>query len=131
MMVQTLARWGAKMKWLLATFLALWLAGCSDADNFNREKPVSLVTPTGHILSLTKPVSQRSLALKADTARADANENSNNAYLMECVSDACKSQCSQAIEKQSRPKWCMYFKEPIVDRHAVSATSDQERKSTE
>ena len=117
------------MKWLLATFLALCLAGCSDADSFNREKPLSLGAPTGHILSLTKPVPQRSLTPKAETARAGVN--SNNASLMECVSDACKSECSQVIEKQSRPKWCIYFKEPIVDRHAVSATSDQERKSTE
>jgi hypothetical protein len=50
--------------------------------------------------------------------------------LMECVSDACKAQCVPGNDKQSRPKWCMYFKEP-ADRGAVSATSDTQRKSSE
>jgi hypothetical protein len=37
---------------------------------------------------------------------------------MECVSEACKIKCSPDLEKGSRPKWCMYFKDPI-DRHAA------------
>jgi hypothetical protein len=50
--------------------------------------------------------------------------------LMECVSAACKTQCASEIEKKFRPKWCIYFKEPI-DRHALGATSDRQRKSAE
>jgi septin family protein len=36
---------------------------------------------------------------------------------MECVSEACKIQCSAGLEKDSRPKWCLYFKEPTTDTH--------------
>ena len=68
---------------------------------------------TGHVLSLAKSASHNSLAARAETSRAEANESANNSPLMECMSDACKAQCSPAVEKQSRPKWCMYFKEPI------------------
>jgi hypothetical protein len=48
--------------------------------------------------------------------------------LMECVSAACKAKCASEAQKQSRPKWCMYFKEP-VDRRALSTTAQS--KSTE
>ena len=120
------------MKWLFALLLALALAGCAENGNFDREKPIKLVAPTGHILSLTKSVPRKSFVARAEAAnsRADASENGNNLSLMECASDACKFQCSPRVEKHSRPKWCMYFKEPI-DRHSLSATSDEQRKSTE
>jgi hypothetical protein len=49
---------------------------------------------------------------------------------MECVSAACKSQCASGTERNSRPKWCMYFKQP-ADTHAVSVTSDELKKSAE
>ena len=101
------------MKWLLATLLALSLAGCADVENFDREKPIKLAAATGHVLSLAKSASHNSLAARAETSRAEANESANNSPLMECMSDACKTQCSSALEKQARPKWCMYFKEPI------------------
>jgi hypothetical protein len=45
---------------------------------------------------------------------------------MECASEACRLQCSSELAKESRPKWCMYFKEPI-DKHA----SEIQSKSTE
>ena len=125
------------MKWLLALPLALALAGCAENGNFDREKPIKLAAPTGHILSLTKSVPRKSFVAMAEAAnsKADASESGNNS-LMECASDACKLQCSPRVEKHSRPKWCMYlkwcmyFKEPI-DRHSLSATSDEQRKSTE
>ncbi len=116
------------MKGLLATLLALSLAGCADGENFDREKPIKLTAATGHLLSLAKSAPRNSLAARAETSRAEANESANSLPLMECMSDACKTQCSAVLEKQSRPKWCMYFKEPI-DRRAVSATA--QRKSTE
>jgi hypothetical protein len=100
------------MKWLLATLLALSLAGCADGENFDRDKPIKLAA-TGHVLSLAKSAPPNSLAARAETSRAEANESANSSPLMECMSEACKTQCSPALEKQSRPKWCMYFKEPI------------------
>jgi hypothetical protein len=33
--------------------------------------------------------------------------------LMECVTDSCKINCSPALAKRFRPKWCVHFKEPI------------------
>lgn len=116
------------MKWLFATLLALAVAGCADRGNVGQETPINLVAPTGHILSLTKSVPRTSLSARAEASRTQASESTNKSLLMECVSDACKAQCVPGIEKQSRPKWCMYFKEPI-DRRALSATA--ESKSTE
>ena len=115
------------MKWVQITLLALALAGCADSGSFDREKPVALVAPTEQVLPPTKPVRP-----KAPTARAEASkpEAAKESSLLECVSDACKAQCSLRIEKQSRPKWCAYFKQP-VDRHAASDTSEMERKSAE
>ena len=105
---------GQKMRRLLATLLALALAGCADSGNFDRERPIKLAVPTGHILSLTKSVPRKSLLVSAEAAnsKAEASESRNNSSLMECASDACKFQCSSHVEKHSRPKWCMYFKEP-------------------
>lgn len=116
------------MKWLLATLLALALAGCADRGSVDRQMPVELVTSTGHILSLTKPVPRKSLIARAEVSKTHANKSTDNPSLMECVSDACKVQCAPQVEK--RPKWCMYFKEPF-DRRALSTTSDAPRKSTE
>jgi hypothetical protein len=124
------------MKWPLAASLALALAlaGCADSGSFDREKPVKLVASTGHILPSTeqnlpptKPVQPRPHPSTAEASKPGANESSS---LMECVSDACKVQCSPAIEKHSRPKGCLYFKEPN-DRHAVIAPSDIQRNGRE
>ena len=97
------------------------LGGCTDSGIFDREKPVELVTPTEQISPPTKPVRPRGRTAKAEASKPDAAKESS---LLECVSDACKAQCSLRIEKQSRPKWCLYFKEPI-DRPAASTPSEQ------
>jgi len=113
---------GATMKWVQVTLLALALAGCADSGIFDREKPVELVTPTEQILPPSKPARP-----KAQTAKAQASTKPDAAKetsLLECASDACKAQCSLRIEKQSRPKWCVYFKEPI-DRPAANTPSEQ------
>ena len=107
------------MKGVRATLLALALAGCADSGIFDREKPVELVTPTEQISPPTKPVRPRGRTAKAEASKPDAAKETT---LMECVSDSCKAQCSLRIEKQSRPKWCLYFKEPI-DRPAASTPS--------
>ena len=46
--------------------------------------------------------------------------------LMDCVSEACKNQCSPQLDNRSRPKWCMYFNEPDA-----SHASQVEGKSAE
>ena len=102
---------GANMKRLLVALFALSLAGCADKGDFARQEPV-LAAPAGHVLFLTKSIPRKSLAARAEAS--DANESTNNASLMECVSAACKTQCAPEIEKKSRPKWCMYFKEPLA-----------------
>jgi len=105
------------MKWLFAMLLAFALAGCAESRNFEREKPIKLAAPIEPILSPTKPVLRKSALEKAEASKTNANESTKNSSLMECISEACKIQCSRGLEKESRPKWCMYFKEPI-DRHA-------------
>src|SRR5262245_55111344 len=109
------------MKWVRATLLALTLAGCADSGIFDREKPVELAKPTEQILPPPKPVRPKAPTAKAEASKPDAAKESS---LMECVSDACKAQCSLRIEKQSRPKWCLYFKEPIK-RPPASTPSEQ------
>jgi hypothetical protein len=104
------------MKWLFAVLLIV-LAGCAESGNFDREKPIKLAVPIEPILPPTKPVPRKSPLARVEASKADANENTTRSSLMECVSEACKGQCSPGLETGSRPKWCMYFKEPI-DRHA-------------
>jgi hypothetical protein len=105
------------MKWLFALSLALVLAGCAESGNFDREKPLKLATPTQPTSApaLATPPTHKPAA--ARVSRADANEGPASSSLMECGSEACKTQCSPSLKKESRPKWCMYFREPI-DRHA-------------
>ena len=114
------------MKWLFAVLLALALAGCAESRNFDREKPIKLAVPIEPILPPTKPVPRKSQLARAEASKTEANESTNSSSLMECVSEACKIQCSPGLETGSRPKWCMYFKEPI-GRHA----SDIQGKSIE
>jgi len=114
------------MKWLFAVLLALSLAGCAWGDNFDREKPIKVAVPTEPILPSAKPVPRKSALARAEASKSDANGNTNRSSLMECGSEACKIQCSPWLEKGSRPKWCMYFKEPI-DGHV----SDIQGKSIE
>ena len=105
------------MKWLFAVLLALALAGCAETGDFDREKPITLPVPIEPILPPTKLVPRKSPRTGAEASKTDANESTNSSSLMECVSEACKIHCSPGLETGSRPKWCMYFKEPI-DRHA-------------
>jgi len=107
------------MKWLFALSLALILAACAESGNFDREKPLKLATPAQP--TPAQPTSAPATPpphkpTAARVSRADANEGTSSP-LMECGSEACKTQCSPSLKKESRPKWCIYFREPI-DRHA-------------
>src|SRR5262245_50724950 len=50
-------------------------------------------------------------AAKAAAPQTDASGGKDN--LMECVTDSCKINCSPNVKKRFRPKWCVYFKEPV------------------
>ena len=117
------------MKSLLATLFALTLAACADYGNLGRESASDLASPTAPVSSETKSTPHKSLLARAEVPKKEGSESINSS-LMQCVSDACKAQCAPGNDKQSRPKWCMYFKEP-ADGRAVSATTDTQRKSTE
>jgi hypothetical protein len=112
------------MKWLFAVLLALALAGCAESGNFDREKPIKLAVEP--ILPPTKPVPRKSQLARAEASKTEANDSTSSSSVMECASEDCKLQCSSELAKESRPKWCMYFKEPI-DKHA----SEIQSKSTE
>lgn len=114
------------MNWLFVLLAALALAGCAESGYFDREEPIKLAVTTEPVLPPTKPVPHKSAPARVEASKTDANERINKSSLMECASEACKIQCSPGLEKGSRPKWCMYFKEPI-DRHA----SETKAKSVE
>jgi hypothetical protein len=105
------------MKGLFAVLLALALAGCAESGNFDREKPIKLAVSAEPILPPTQAVPRKPPLARAEASKEETNQSINNLSLMDCASEACKVQCSPGLEKGSRPKWCMYFKEPI-DRHA-------------
>jgi hypothetical protein len=110
------------MKWLFAVLLPLALAGCAESGNFDREKPIKLAVAIEPILPPAKPVPHKSQLARAEASKTEANDGTSSSSLMECASEACRLQCSSAVAKESRPKWCMYFKEPI-DRHASEIQS--------
>lgn len=51
-------------------------------------------------------------AARAAAPKIDVSAN-NGKSLMECVTSSCKINCSPSVAKRFRPKWCVYFKEPI------------------
>jgi hypothetical protein len=114
------------MKWPFALLLALSLAGCAESGNFEREKPIKLAAPAEPISPPTKTVGHKSLLARAEAHQTGTHERTTSASLMECVSEACKRQCSPGPEKNLRPKWCLYFKEPIA-----SHASEIQGQSTE
>ena len=114
------------MKGLFAVLLALALVGCAESGNLDRKKPIKLAAPVEPTLHPAKSIRRESLRARAEASKTDRDERTNSSSLMECVSDACKTQCAPELAKETRPKWCMYFKEP-VNRHA----SEIHRKSTE
>ena len=93
--------------------------GCADSGNLDQEKRSNLSLRP----SKSCPYAA-GLGLSLQRRRPKhPNQTQQKSSLMECVSDACKAHCSPQIEKQSRPKWCMYFKEPN-DSPAASTPSD-------
>jgi hypothetical protein len=97
------------MKSLLATLFALSLAACANYGNLGREQASVPTAPAAPVLSQTKSASHKSLLARAEAPKTEGNESSSP--LMECVSNACKTQCASGQDKQSRPKWCAYFKQ--------------------
>ena len=51
-------------------------------------------------------------AAKAAAPKIDVSGGSGKS-LMECVTESCKINCSPNVKKRYRPKWCVYFKEPV------------------
>src|SRR5262245_65885541 len=99
------------MKCLFALSLALVLAACAESGNFDREKPLKLATPTQPTSAPATPVPHKPTAARG--SRAEANEGATSSSLMECSSEACKTQCAASLKKESRPKWCIYFRQAI------------------
>jgi hypothetical protein len=44
---------------------------------------------------------------------APKTDTSGGSGKMECVTTSCKINCSPKVAKRFRPKWCVYFKEPV------------------
>jgi hypothetical protein len=54
-----------------------------------------------------------SLSPAAKAAAPKTDPSGGKDRLMECVTDSCKINCSPNVKKRFRPKWCVYFKEPV------------------
>jgi len=98
------------MKSLLTTLFALSLAACADYGNLGQEKASEVATSAAPVLSQTKSIPSKSLVARAEVSKKERNDSANSS-LLECVSDACRVQCAPGHDKQSKPKWCMYFEE--------------------
>ncbi len=99
------------MKQLLGATLcfsiSLALAGCSGSARLTDEpEPVSVAYPTKQVVPRNVPPAARAEAPKS------GNEGTGTP-LMECMSESCRVKCSATVAKQSKPKWCAYFREPI------------------
>jgi hypothetical protein len=109
---------------IVGPVIGMAIAGCSDAkSSMDQPKTVSVVPPAerfvGHDLSprtvsVARPAKQ--IVSHKTSVRAEALKSANESEetpLMKCMSKACKAECSPNVAKESRPKWCAYFTEPI------------------
>jgi hypothetical protein len=60
-----------------------------------------------------KQVVPANLSPAARAAAPKTDVSGGKDKLLECVTNSCKINCSPAIAKRFRPKWCVRFKEPI------------------
>jgi uncharacterized protein DUF3551 len=60
-----------------------------------------------------KQIVPTSLSPAAKAAAPKTDPSVGKEKLMECVTDSCKINCSPNVKKRFRPKWCVYFKEPV------------------
>jgi hypothetical protein len=60
-----------------------------------------------------KQVVPPNLSPAARAAAPKTNASGGKTSLMECVTNSCRINCSPKVAKRFRPKWCVYFKEPI------------------
>ena len=60
-----------------------------------------------------KQVVPPNLSPAARAAAPKTDVSGGKDKLMECVTDSCKINCSPNLKKRFRPKWCVYFREPV------------------
>jgi hypothetical protein len=60
-----------------------------------------------------KQVVPPNLSPAARAAAPKTDPSGGKDRLMECVTNSCKINCSPKVAKRFRPKWCVYFKQPI------------------
>jgi Protein of unknown function (DUF3551) len=60
-----------------------------------------------------KQVIPPNLSPAARAAAPKTNASGGKDSLMECVTNSCKINCSTKVAKRFKPKWCVYFKQPI------------------
>ncbi|MGE5164409.1 MAG: DUF3551 domain-containing protein [Sphingobacteriales bacterium] len=61
-----------------------------------------------------KQIVPTNLSPAAKAAAPKTDPSGGKDKLMECVTDSCKINCSPNVKKRYRPKWCVYFKEPVA-----------------
>jgi hypothetical protein len=109
---------------IVGPVIGMAIAGCSDTrSSMDQPKTVSVARPAerfvGHdvsprTVSVARPAKQ--IVPQKPSVRAEAPKSVNESEgtpLMKCMSEACRTTCSPTVTKESRPKWCAYFTEPI------------------
>ena len=105
---------------IVGPVIGMAIAGCSDArSSMDQPKTVSVERFVGHDLSprtVSVARSAKQIVPHNSSVRAEAPKSakeSEGTPLMKCISEACRATCSPNVAKESRPKWCAYFTEPI------------------
>lgn len=102
----------------LAAILVLAVAGCAKDSASSVAPSANEIIPylspkTASVARPARQVVPRNLPPEVRAEALEGASESKKPPLMECMSDACKVECSPNVTKQSKPKWCSYFKEPI------------------
>jgi hypothetical protein len=102
---------------LVATLVLIFaVAGCAKDSASLVAPSANEIIPYNKTASVARPAKKVVPTNLSPEVRAEALEGASESKkppLMECMSEACKIECSPNVTKQSKPKWCSFFKEPI------------------
>ena len=103
---------------LVATLALIFAVGGCAKDNASSvaSSANGIIPLSPKTVSVARPAKTVVPPNLSPGVRAEALEGSSESKkppLVECMSEACKVECSPNVTKQSKPKWCSFFREPI------------------
>ena len=103
------------MRPLQIVILFLAASGCSSLPE---QEPVQLSSAPPDVSQQHTPT--LSPAAKPASSKTEMSSPQGN-RLMDCVTESCRINCSPSVPKRSKPKWCLNFKEPVVEKPKFAA----------